>query len=101
MGNTYYKWTFELETGTLEVKEVDISCGENILDEVNVSINRLGTSRFYMYSKHNDKTGEKKFVREIAKILQSDMSATARMYNLALGRFYQFDEFFKKRESER
>ena len=98
MKNTYYKWTFKLDTGTLEVNQTDSSYHGECLDYVDVSINRHGISLFYMYSKRNDRIAEREFIKGISEILQSDISATARMHELALGRFYQFDKFLRERE---
>lgn len=95
---TYYKYQYTLGEDSVHIQEYkdwDDWSGF-VINIVNSRITRLGESRFFMYSDSAD--NKELFMEGIAKILDSDMDAMYRAYELASGRFYQFNKFWKEQD---
>lgn len=89
---TYYKYEYILGSKEVTIREYE-DYEEPVLNFVEESNNRLGETRFYMRSDSAD--NREFFMKGIAKILCDESTVAARFAELALGRYYQFNEFWK------
>ncbi len=93
----YYKYQYTLGEDSVNIEGFE-DWDEHVINIVDVRINRLGVSRFFMCSDNAD--NKELFMKGISKILSNDMDATCRAYELASGRFYQFNEFWKEQDKK-
>ena len=87
---TIYKYEYTFGDG-LEISKVYSSSEQNHVD---LNINRLGDYRYYMYS--DNPHSEDTFFKGISDLLSQDMTSASNLYQTACGKFYKFDEFWKK-----
>ena len=87
---TYYKYEYTFGEDLVYVQEFE-DWQEYAINIVNTWINRLGASKFLMFSDSAD--NKELFMKGISEILSNDMDATYRAYELSSGRFNQFLKF--------
>ena len=86
-----YKYEYTFENG-LEISEIsDTSLDQN---RIYLNINRHGDCKYYMYS--GNPHLEDTFFQGISDLLLQDMTSTSNSYQMACGRFYKFDKFWKE-----
>lgn len=91
-----YKYEYTFENG-LKISEIsDTDFNQN---QVDLNINNHGDYRYYMYS--NNPHMEDTFFKGIANLLSQDMTSAYNLCQAARGRFYKFDEFWKKFDEEK
>ncbi len=92
---TYYYYEYVLGSKEVTIREYE-DYEDPVLNLVNVNINRLGETRFYMRSDSAD--AKDIFMKGISEILSNDMDATYRAYELSSGRFHQFNNFWMEQD---
>ena len=87
-----YKYEYTFENG-LKISEI-LNTDDFNQNQVDININNHGDCRYYMYS--NNPHLEDTFFKGITNLLSQDMTSAYNLYQMARGKFYKFDEFWKK-----